>query len=113
MLNESVVDSVANTNFKILTDTVPFLQNIVAANAASHQGTQNLASEGMQGGFSAISVANASRSTDNLHISPMQQAVASSEYQSGVLAGNLADLNASVASMTELVRNLTPPVAGT
>ena len=106
MLNDSIVDAVANANFKTSTDIGSLCNNLLSTNAASHQQSLNLLSQGLAAGAAAVNVANAARAADEVYIPPIEQAAASSIAASGQLAGKITELSSSVASMQETLRSV-------
>ncbi len=80
-LNESVVEAVANANFKTLGEQV-------ASNVASHQQRLQILAE-----------TSLARSIDHLNTTSVPEGMGSAAMQRGDLGKQIADLSASVSSM--------------
>jgi hypothetical protein len=100
-LNQDIVESVANLNFKALADQSVLTTNLMAQNAASHQNRINVLAEGALGNV-----------MKNLTEFDQSEAAAISTMIDSRLAPHLSSLAAAIASIQQYVKTSqsTPPV---
>jgi len=101
-LLDSVVDSVANTNFKTVGESVAFYSSMAMGDAVAHQRRIN-----------AISEAALAKAVQNLTEVDVSEAIATKQMTTGhAAAESVGQLGAIVAALQQLVKTAqtTPPV---
>ena len=101
-LLDSVVDSVANTNFKTVGESVSFYSSMAMGDSVAHQRRVN-----------AISEAALAKAVQNLTEVDLTEAMATKQMTTGnATAENTAALGAVVAALQQIVKTAqtTPPV---
>lgn len=105
-LLDSVVDSVANTNFKTVGESVAFYSSMAMGDSVAHQRRVN-----------AISEAALAKAVQNLTEVDLSESIATKQMTTGnAAAENATALGAAVAALQQLIKTAqtTPPVtAGT
>ena len=99
-LNQDIVESVANLNFKALADQAVITTNLIAQNAASHQNRVNVLAEGALG--------NVMKNLTEFDVAESQAIATAVDSR---LAPHLSSLAAAIASIQQnaKVAQSTPP----